>query len=281
MIRAAIATSRLARLAVHLLHGLWIVHTRYARLSPIGQNHELERWSRKLLGILRIRIAAHNAPERLPGRCLVVLNHVSWLDIFALYAAVPCLFVAKSEIRRWPLVGVLVARVGTLFIERGSRRHAREMNRRIVDAIAAERVVAVCPEGTTTDGRSLAHFHAALVQPAIDANAAVLPLALRYLDRTAIQSDAAAYVGETSLMESMWRIAREPSMTVELRFAEPIDARGRHRRELATHARSAIAAKLDLPPPHTAIDRAADPLAGSPSTSRPTHTPYPTPVDPA
>lgn len=278
---AAATTIRLARLTVHLFHGLWIVITRYHRLSHAGQNRELERWSRKLLGILRVRVASHNVPERLPARCLVVLNHVSWLDIFAVYAVAPCLFVAKSEIRRWPFIGVLVARVGTLFIERGSRRHVREMNRRIVDAIAGQRIVAVCPEGTTTDGRSLGHFHAALVQPAIDAEAVVLPLALRYLDRTAAQSDAAAYVGDMSLVASLWRIAREPGMTVELRFAEEIETRGRHRREVAAHARNVIAAKLALTLSHTAIEIPVDPPTESPSAHHPTRSPYPAPVDPA
>ena len=288
--RAAVAHSlfRLARAGVHLAHGLWIVQTRYARLAPAEQDRALERWARKLLAILRVRVATHNTPAILPDRCLLVSNHVSWLDIFAVYAVAPSLFVAKSDIRDWPLVGRLVARVGTLFIERGSRRHARATNERVVAALASGRLVSVCPEGTTTDGRSVKHFHAALLQPAIDAGATVLPVALRYRERdggrTGEQTDPAAYVGEMSLVESMWRIAREPGLEVELRFAGAIEARGRHRRELAALARDLIARALELPladPAGTVPGTGAGLPGGSPSAPHPTRSPYPARADPA
>ena len=288
--RAAVADSlfRLARLGAHLARGLWIVQTRYARLAPAEQDRALEGWSRRLLAILRVRVAADNAPAVIPDPCLLVSNHVSWLDIFAVYAVAPSLFVAKSDIRGWPLVGRLVARVGTLFIERGSRRHARATNERVVAALATGRLVSVCPEGTTTDGRSLKHFHAALLQPAIDAGATVLPVALRYRERdggrTGEQTDAAAYVGEMSLVQSMWRIVREPGLEVELWFAGAIDARGRHRRELAALARELIARALEVPlanPAGTAPGTGAGLPDGSPSAHRPTRSPYPAPADPA
>lgn len=268
-------------MALHFARGVWIAETRYAQLVPAQQDHELERWSRRLLAILRVQVVRHNVPAAVPEPCMLVANHVSWLDIFVVYAGLPSLFVAKSEVRAWPLVGRLVARVGTLFIERGSRRHARLTNERVAAALGRGRLVAVCPEGTTTDGRTLKHFHAALLQPAIDAEATVLPIALRYVDATGAQTDAAAYVGEMSFLESLWRIAREPSLAVELRFAAPIDARSTHRRELAARARSVIARELDLPPGHTAPGTAAGPRAEPPSAHRPTRTPYRAPADPA
>lgn len=284
--RAALADSlfRLMRVGVHLAHGLWIVQTRYARLAPAEQDRTLEGWSRKLLAILRVRVATHNAPAVLPERCLLVSNHTSWLDIFAVYAVAPSVFVAKSDIRSWPVVGRLVARVGTLFIERGNRRHARATNERVATALASGRLVSVCPEGTTTDGRTVKHFHAALLQPAIDAGAAVLPVALLYRERDGAHTDAAAYIGETSLVESLWRIVREPGLDVELRFAAAIDARDRHRRELAALAREVIARELDLPAAYPLAQdmpsgTGGGPPGGSRSAPRPTHTPYPAPAD--
>lgn len=240
--------ARILRVAGHVVRGLWIVHTRYPRLSPGAQDRELERWARQLLAILGVAVRTHNAPGAFPERCLLVSNHTSWLDIFAIYAVAPGLFVAKSDIRDWPIVGRLVDRVGTLFIERGNRRHARLTNERIVAALESGRLVSVCPEGTTTDGRSLKHFHAALLQPAIDARAMVLPVALRYLDRDDAQTDAAAYVGDDSLVASMWRIASERSLTVELRFVPCFDASLLHRREVTRLAHAAIAAELGLTP---------------------------------
>ncbi len=255
---------RILRLAAHVARGLWIVHTRYPRLAPAAQDRELERWSRRLLAILGVAVRTRNAPGAFPERCLVVSNHTSWLDIFAVYAVAPGLFVAKSDIREWPVVGRLVDRVGTLFIERGNRRHARLTNERIVAALEGGRLVSVCPEGTTTDGRSLRHFHAALLQPAIDARAMVLPVALRYLDEVDVQTDAAAYVGDDSLVASIWRIASERSLTVELRFVPCFDATSLHRREVTRRAHAAIAAELGLTP----APRSAEALA-SPAAERP------------
>jgi 1-acyl-sn-glycerol-3-phosphate acyltransferase len=271
--------ARIARLVAHVVRGLWVVRTRYARLAPARQDAVLRRWARELLAILRVEVRCYNAPETLPERCLLVSNHVSWLDIFAVYAAAPGLFVAKSEIRDWPVVGDLVRRVGTLFIERGSRRHARRTNERIAAALESGRLVAVCPEGTTTDGRSLRHFHAALLQPAIDAAAQVLPVALRFVDGDGVQTDAPSYVGDTSLAQSVWRIASMPSMAVELRFAPCVNADGCHRRELAQRVHGVIARELGLEGSHASPGRTAGRSAGSlPGVL--VHNPRPAPVDP-
>jgi 1-acyl-sn-glycerol-3-phosphate acyltransferase len=270
--------ARIARLVAHVVRGLWLVRTRYAELAPARQDAVLRGWSRELLAILRVDVRCHNAPETLPERCLLVSNHISWLDIFAMYAVTPGIFVAKSEIRDWPVVGGLVRRVGTLFIERGSRRHARRTNERIVAALVGRRLVAVCPEGTTTDGRSLRHFHAALLQPAIDAAALVLPVALRFVDGDGVQTDAPIYVGDMSLVESIWRIASTPSMTVELRFAPYLNADGRHRRELAQRVHHVIARELGLEAGRAAPARAAGPPAASPPPAV-ARGPQPAPAD--
>lgn len=259
---------RLFRVAGHVVRGLWQVRARYAGLAPARQDALLRNWARELMAILRVEVRCHNAPKSLPERCLLVSNHVSWLDIFAVYAAAPGLFVAKAEIRHWPVVGGLVRRVGTLFIERGSRRHARRTNERIVAALERGRLVAVCPEGTTTDGRSLRHFHAALLQPAIDAHALVLPVALRFVDASGARIDAPVYVGDTSLMESLWRIVSTPSMAVELRFAPYVNAEGLDRRELTRRVHGAVARELGLAAGHSLPARAAmPPPAGLPAHS--------------
>ena len=116
--------ARLARLALHLARGLAITMTRYPRLSPPAQRGEVRRWSRQLLAILSVKLDAGNAPDFLPPRCMLVMNHVSWLDVFVINAWMPATFIAKSEVRDWPLIGALCVRTGTLFIERGRRAAA-------------------------------------------------------------------------------------------------------------------------------------------------------------
>ena len=156
---------------------------------------------------------------------------------------------AKSEVRRWPLIGWLSARTGTLFIERGSRRHAARINLAIHDAFAQGDAVAVFPEGTTTRGDELLRFHASLLQPAVDEEALIVPVAIRYADEEGNLELAAAYVGETTLMQSLAQIVRVPRIHAEVRFLPAIESRGRTRRELAQLSHARIAAALKLPAP--------------------------------
>jgi 1-acyl-sn-glycerol-3-phosphate acyltransferase len=114
-----------------------------------------------------------------PG-ALLVANHISWIDIYVINSALPAAFVAKEEVRHWPLIGWLAARNDTVFLRRGSRGHARIINQEIAEILDQEKYVAVFPEGTTTDGTHLLHFHAALIQPALAASRPVLPVAISY-----------------------------------------------------------------------------------------------------
>ena len=240
---------RLARLALHLLRGLAIAWLRYPRLSEGEQLEQKRRWSQMLLSILAISVRERNAPGNLPQRCMLVLNHISWLDIFVIDARFPATFIAKSEIREWPMVGWLCTLVGTLYIERGKRSAARRARETVTRELERGVLVALFPEGTTTYGRSLERFHAALFQPALDAKAILQPVALHYLDDRGLHTDAAGYVGDTSFLESVWAIVSARRMVVELDLLEPIPVAAHTRRSLADAAERAIAATLGVPAP--------------------------------
>jgi len=244
--------SRLARLAmliVHLARGLAIAWLRYPKLTDAERHAEKRYWSRKLLSILSVSVREHNVPKRLPERCMLALNHISWIDIFVIDARFPATFIAKSEVRGWPFVGWLSTRVGTLYIERGKRSAARHARETVARELERGSLIAVCPEGTTTFGRTLERFHAALFQPAVDAAATIQPVALRYLDSAGRHTDAAGYVGETSLLESIWTIVSTRHIVAELRFVAPIPFHGHTRRSLAEKSEAAIAAALGVPAP--------------------------------
>src|SRR5947199_5895908 len=103
--------------------------------------------------MLRGQVRVSGLPAAgLRGNLLIVANHISWLDIFVLNTLQPARFIAKSEMRAWPLFGRLMAGVGTLFIERDRRRHTHHINRHAADALAQGDVLAVFPEGATSDG---------------------------------------------------------------------------------------------------------------------------------
>jgi 1-acyl-sn-glycerol-3-phosphate acyltransferase len=198
-----------------------------------------QRWSQRLLRILGIELQINGAP--LVERGLLVANHVSWVDIFVINALTPAAFVSKAEVRQWPLIGWLAAVNETVFLRRGSRGHARIINDEIAQRMRDDRHVALFPEGTTTDGSQVLHFHAALLQPAILTGHPIQPLALRYRTPAGEFTRAAAYDGDVSLGECLTSIVTSGHIVAQLHLLPPIDVTRAHRREIASSAQSAIA----------------------------------------
>ena len=217
-----------------------------ALLYPIvSQTQRLrlrQRWSLRLLSLLAVHIDA--APFTAPPGCLIVANHVSWLDIFVINAVRPSAFIAKSEVRRWPFIGWLSARNDTIFLRRGSHGHARDINAEIEALLNAGRDVALFPEGTTTDGTHLRPFHAALLQPAIETRRPILPLALSYLDSKGNPSQAPSYAGETTLLQCFAAILSARSLVVRIQPCTVIESAGKTRREVCGNAHAAISGIL-------------------------------------
>ena len=210
-------------------------------------------WSGAVLDTLGIVVQAE-LEQAVPG-ALIVANHVSWVDIFVINAVLPAAFVAKADVRGWPLIGWLAARNDTVFLRRGSRGHARLINEEIAALLARGKHVAVFPEGTTTDGRSLLHFHAALLQPALAAGQPVLPVALSYWRPDGERSLAPRYDGDISLGASLKAIIDEARTVARLVVTPALGRAGEERRQVASQARCAIAAAAGLPltnnPPET------------------------------
>jgi len=231
---------RLWRALTHLLAGLLIILLRFPRLSPEQREIRVQVWSRELLARLGIRLQVVG-DAALAGPLLLAANHISWLDITALHAARFCRFVSKADVQSWPLIGALASGVGTLFIQRESRRDAMRVVHHMADSLRAGDVLAVFPEGTTGDGMELLPFHANLLQAAIAAGAPVQPVALQFVDtRTGERSLAPCYVGEDTLVGSVWRTVRSPGITAQIVFGVPQTAQGRERRAWAQELRSAV-----------------------------------------
>ncbi len=236
-----IRVARAARMGLHVGVGIVTTYAVFPFVDLPRRREIVRRWSARLLRILRIEARFHGVPAGgLPGNLLIVANHVSWLDIFVLLALEPARFVGKAEIRRWPVVGRLSANVGTLFVERERRRHAHSINREAARALARGDVIAIFPEGTTTDGTTLLPFKSSLLQPIVDAEGSVQPVAIRYRDPGGAPSAAPAYVGDTTFVASFWRVTGEPALVAEAHVALALPARARHRRELAREAEDVI-----------------------------------------
>lgn len=237
---------RCLRLALHFIWlGLGAALV-YPRISANRRAYLKQRWSRQILKILAIELVA--PPSDTPSGCLIVANHITWLDIFAINALRPSAFIAKAEIRQWPFFGWLGASNGTVFLRRGSRGHARMVNAEIDALLNGGKDVAVFPEGTTTDGTHLLGFHAALLQPAIETGRPVLPLALSYHDADGKLSLAPTYAGETTMRQCFSAILACRSLTVRVTAAPAIATTGKTRRELSQAARDAIEGTLATTP---------------------------------
>jgi 1-acyl-sn-glycerol-3-phosphate acyltransferase len=234
-------------------------------------------WATALLDALGVEIEA-DLSHVIPG-ALLVANHISWIDIYVINAALPAAFVSKAEVRDWPLIGWLAARHGTIFLRRGSHGHARIINAEIAAVLARGRHVAVFPEGATSDGRSLLHFHAALLQPALAAGRPVLPVALSYWEPDGQRSLTPRYDGTISLGQCTRAILGRRRLIA--RLATMPACGGESRKQVAAEARAAIASAAGLPLTSNPPGTAGDPPGESPSDARPTGSRNPAPADAA
>ena len=238
-----LAGLRLARLSVHLLHGMAVMALRFPSLNEAGRQARIGWWS---AGVLRaMGVGLHITGTARPGATLLLVNHVSWLDIAALHAAVPhARFVSKADVLRWPLLGWLIRGAGTLFIERERKRDALRVVHAMADALRAGQTVAVFPEGTTGEGAELLPFHANLLQAAIATATPIQPVVLRFADPTHRFSPAVAYVGDTTLLQSLWRVATARGLEVHVTLLLPEGSAHADRRLLAESLRSLMAEHL-------------------------------------
>jgi 1-acyl-sn-glycerol-3-phosphate acyltransferase len=234
---------RLFRVLLHLVVGLTVCALVFPWASTPHRNWHIRRWSRQLVSMCGVSVQLRAGAPALK-HAMVVSNHISWLDIFVINSLLPCRFVAKSEIRAWPVVGWLVAMAGTVFIARGNRRDLRHIFKGMVASLQLGERVAFFPEGTTGAQGEVLPFHANLFEAAIDARVPVQPYALRYLSADGRYHDAVDYTGDRTFVQSMMCILGGTPIRAELVCLTPLQADGAHRRELSAQAQQAIQAAL-------------------------------------
>lgn len=241
--RFLVALWRLAATVALITSGLWQAGVVLPGLDAAGRRERVRVWSLKVLARLGVELRIDGAPQ--PGGVLIVANHVSWLDITALHAVAPEVrFVSKSAIAHWPLLGALARAARTLFIEREKKRDALRVVHEVAGALKAGDTVGVFPEGTTGPGGTLLPFHANLLQAAIATGVPVQPVVLRYSEPGLPVSVAAQYIGDTTLVGSLLKVAGAHGLVVHVAFLEPEPAGETERRRLAQAMQARIAARL-------------------------------------
>lgn len=234
-----------SRLCAKLLEACFLVGLVFPRLRPHERDRLIERWCRDVLRTLSLRLVLQG--ERPPAgvsSVLFVANHVSWLDILVLNACRRMRFVAKADLRRWPIVGWLATKTRTLFLRRTSTRELARITKAVGAALRHGQCVTLFPEGTTTDGSATQPFHSGLFEAAVSAEALVWPVALFYQGPDGSPARDIAFIGDQSLLSSVWKVLAKANLTVHVTFTEPLRGATGDRRELATCCRRAIDGSL-------------------------------------
>ena len=206
-------------MALHLASGLAVALFLFPRLAAVQRSARVQLWSLQLLRILAIRLNLTGvAPQAAAPAVMVVANHVSWLDVYALNAVCPAYFVAKSEIGRWPLIGLFARTCGTVFIDRTRRRDILRVNALLATLLDAGARAAVFPEGTTSPGDTILPFRPPLLQAAVACNANLQPVAIRYERPDGSRCREASFVGDTTFAATLWLVLTQPAFHVHLHF---------------------------------------------------------------
>lgn len=239
---------RLPLLALLLALGLLGLLLVQPWLPMQGRRGLVRAWSRLLMLLCGVRVreawmgdpvAPRRLAELVRGR-LLVANHVSWLDVFAIDSLAASAFVAKAEIRRWPVIGWLVSLAGTIYISRGSRSAMPEVLAQMRQHLQRGYPVALFPEGTTHAGLPLKPFHGSLLQAAIDEEADIVPIGLLYRHSDGTPGVGAYYLDETSFMQSLWTVLGASALEVRVLVLAPVGSAGSDRRELAGGVREMV-----------------------------------------
>lgn len=205
-------------LIVWVLLGLATLLVVFPWSSPARQQAIIQRWSYYLLRFSGVKVAVQYCDEpSLQASVLMVANHVSWLDIFVINSQRATAFVAKEEIRRWPVIGLLVSWAGTVFIDRSQRHAIKGVMQQLETKLQQQQAVGLFPEGRTSDGLQVQSFHSSLFETALRAQLDVQPVALRFY-QGAQRCSEIAFVGEQTLVQNAWQLLSRRDIRIECDF---------------------------------------------------------------
>lgn len=233
---------RVIALLLLVILGLFIAFAFYGWISKSKRDWVLRTWSRGLMKITGVKVVREGSPI-MDGPVMLTANHVSWIDIFIINSQRSTAFIAKSEIRQWPVIGWLVGAVGTIFIQRGSRQAVVEINQTLAKHFEEGTCIGLFPEGTTSDGLTVLHMFSGLLEGAMKARVPIQPVALLF-NYKGQRSGRVAFVGEQTLVANIWVLLSSKDVSVTVRFLPPVTQAGEEvllpRQEVADNIRSVL-----------------------------------------
>jgi 1-acyl-sn-glycerol-3-phosphate acyltransferase len=237
---------RIGRILLHTLLGLAIAAFVWPFAGKPRKQAITKWWCKLMLNCFNIQVLTRGTPPINARSTMFVANHVSWADIHALNSIIPLRFIAKLEIKSWPIFGYLVKKSDTIFIDRTTRKDAARIVKVAADALASGDNVGFFPEGATTEGTHLLPFKSSVLQAAISAKATIWPVAIRYSKPDGSLNLAMAYAGEMTLGESMMSVLKQKNPVVELNFLAPISTQDTNRQGASKAAFTEISNALNF-----------------------------------
>lgn len=197
------------------------------------------RWLQWFGAIVNLHVIKEGEPSE--RRAILVSNHISWLDIIAIGQYLPAYFVAKSDISSWPVIGYLARQGGTIFIHRGNKQHIKTTAEKMAWLLKQNSSVIAFPEGTTTRGDEVLHFHASLFQPALLTRSAIQPVAIQYQGAA---REFAPFVGDDAFVPHLIRMLALDKIEVRLSFLPVLYSSGKNRHAISLEAKSMIEGRM-------------------------------------
>ncbi len=185
------------------------------------RNRYMRHLSKVVCLIFNIKVHTHGRPPSAPF--FLVCNHLSYLDIIPLYMTLDCTFIAKKEIRSWPVLGYMVHKMGVVFVNRQRRSDVVRVNQIIQAATNQYQGIIVFPEGTSSAGKKVLPLKSSLLQYPASTTQAVHAAALHY---TTGKGDIPAedsicfFGGRHSFMEHFLQMAKNKRIDCHITFDE-------------------------------------------------------------
>jgi 1-acyl-sn-glycerol-3-phosphate acyltransferase len=196
----------------------WLLHVR-GPLTLERRARWVQQTARGILESLGIEYRVEGQP---PARGLVVCNHLSYIDILVLSAAMPCFFVAKIEIGGWPFFGKAARSGGTIFVDRSSLASAQSVAEQMTERLMLPIPIPVLlfPEGTSTDGSEVIRFHSRLIDPATSLRVPITTVAIRYAIEDGTEERELCWYGDETFVNHLWKVLGVAGFEADLRFGE-------------------------------------------------------------
>jgi len=209
----------------------WLLRIR-GGITLVHRAQWLHRSACRILSAFAIRVTVQG---RVPSQGLVVANHLSYLDIPILSCVMPCFFVSKVEVGRWPYFGKAARVGGTLFLNRRSHASTVQVGRQMAERLKLPVPMLLFPEGTSTDGSQVLRFHSSLFQPAVASGAPVTPAAVRYVLADGSSERELCWFGDAGFLPHLWKTLGTAGFSAQVTFGEPCTYPDRRSAAAKTH----------------------------------------------